>query len=711
MGLVSVPVVEEGTMAMKKTAIMLAVFLSGVAGWAAETAKPATFSLGPQGEIQTWLVLGYIPLPVPAKLPAAQAVGKAFGQDLLAPVGGEANLTATGGVQVGLSGTTFVWRAVTAPKTVIPLFQEDDGRYSEKSAAYLYAEIVSPKDEPATLRLGTDDAAKVFLNGRQLFQWDGVRSATPDGDTIVLPLIKGANRLVVRIDNYVGNGGVCARLTRPDGLPALQLGIQLAGFASARQLPVGKEQPWSQVIEAIPPVPPATNECLFGARMTRTMTLLATSHLSGRPVRIMFYGQSIVAQHWTEFVVNRLRERFPRADIIYKKPAIGGYGVPALERTIKHDIWRERPDLVVFHAYSGNDGPRERLIYGLRKETTADILLFTHHMDERALSGWSEEHEASSAHIRRLAQTYDCELADVREEWKDYLRTYPQFAITNFLVDVVHLNTRGCALMAQLVERHFRANTLFPSWTAGRVRWYDPLRSFEARTADEITFTGGGWQPHIGMASGSTNDALKLTFVGNRVDLVLPPSRGSARILIDGQPPSAHNLYHATRPRPIMTVPGRWQSCTLRRLMEGPNMVPETWTLTLHELEVNAETNRISRYRYEVVGSVTGPDGGATNGVAFVSNSGRIRIDPKDFDLSPHYALPNLKPGLQITWDVVPDSRDVVQRSVTTNMLETITIADGLPCREHELTIIPVGDGVFHVAAIEVHRPPLGTGR
>ena len=472
-----------------------------------------------------------------------------------------------------------------------------------------------------------------------------------------------------------------------------------------------KDQPWSQVIAAIPPVPPATNECLFGARLTRTMTLLATSHLSGRPVRIMFYGQSIVAQHWTDLVVTRLRERFPQADIVYQKAAIGGYTVPALERTVKHDIWRERPDLVVFHAYGGNDGQRERMIYGLRKETTADILLFTHHLDERAISGWSEEHESSSAHIRRLAQTYDCELAEVREEWKDYLRAYPQFAITNFLVDTVHLNIRGCALMAQLVERHFRANTLFHSWSAERVRWYDPLRCLEAGTADEITFTGSDWRPqYIGVASSSTNDALRLTFVGNRVDLVLPPCRGSARILIDGQPPSAHNLYHATRPQPIMSVPGRWQSCTLRRLTEGPNMAPETWTLTFHELELNAETNRVSRYRYEVAGSVTGPDGGATNGIPFVSTSGRIRIDPKDFDLSPRYALPNLKPGLQITWNVVPDFRDLVQRSATTNALEYITVADGLPCREHVLTVIPAGNGVVTIAAVEVHRPPLGLG-
>ena len=317
--------------------------------------------------------------------------------------------------------------------------------------------------------------------------------------------------------------------------------------------------------------------------------------------------------------------------------------------------------------------------------------------------------EASSANIRRLAQKYNCELAEVREEWKTYLADNPDLKIADFLRDSIHLNRRGCVLMAALVERHFRTTTLYPSCWAQRVRRYDALRFREDDKADEITFTGDGWQAtRIGVESSSTNDALHLQFSGNRIDLVLPPCSGSARILVDGQPLSEHNLYHATRPRPCSGA-GASHLSSLTRVFEGADMVPEKWTLTFTELELDEEGQRVTSFRYRVEGSVTGPDGEGDNESEFVSNSGRIRIRHKDFFLSPKYAKPALKPGLTLAWEIVPDFIDVVQGSAATPY-KYVTVADGLPNGKHELTIVPVGGSRFLISAVEIHRPPLGRG-
>jgi len=209
-------------------------------------------------------------------------------------------------------------------------------------------------------------------------------------------------------------------------------------------------------------------------------------------------------------------------------------------------------------------------------------------------------------------------------------------------------------------------------------------------------------------SSKSPEDKLTLKFVGNRVDLVLPASGGGAKILIDGQPPSKFNLYHATRPKNL-TDPRYWRTATLRRIFEGPDMLPETWTLVFTEMELDAEKKNIVKFKYKLSGSVTGEDGEGSNEAVFNSRSGRIMLKPQEFNLIPSQAPVEIfKPGLTLEWDVVPDFLDEVKGDPSVKLFRYITVADGLPCGEHELAIIPTGDGLFSINSIEIHCPPLG---
>ncbi len=131
----------------------------------------------------------------------------------------------------------------------------------------------------------------------------------------------------------------------------------------------------------IPPLPKDSLSYYYGSRIQRTMSLLETSNSENQnKVRILFYGQSIVAHLNSESIIRKLRKRYPDAIIEYENRAIGGFTAPSLVRTAVHDLYPYYPDLLIFHVYRGvENGELERIIYNTRKYTTSEILLFNHH--------------------------------------------------------------------------------------------------------------------------------------------------------------------------------------------------------------------------------------------------------------------------------------------------------------------------------------------
>jgi hypothetical protein len=75
---------------------------------------------------------------------------------------------------------------------------------SENIVSYLYQEIESPQDQEATLLLGTDDGCKLWINDRLVHTSRQHRAAQAGQDTVKVPLQKGPNRILLKINN--GNG-------------------------------------------------------------------------------------------------------------------------------------------------------------------------------------------------------------------------------------------------------------------------------------------------------------------------------------------------------------------------------------------------------------------------------------------------------------------------------------------------------------------------
>ncbi len=74
-------------------------------------------------------------------------------------------------------------------------------RTATKTVSYAYRTIESPVDQEVTIRLGTDDGCRLFVNGEKVFGHERHDAATPDRDQVRVKLKKGANAVLLKVNN------------------------------------------------------------------------------------------------------------------------------------------------------------------------------------------------------------------------------------------------------------------------------------------------------------------------------------------------------------------------------------------------------------------------------------------------------------------------------------------------------------------------------
>jgi len=426
----------------------------------------------------------------------------------------------------------------------------------------------------------------------------------------------------------------------------------------------------------------------YGANIQRTMTLLATSTPERRrSVKILFYGQSITEQDWWKSVADDLRRRYPHADLQIENRAIGGFASQMLVKTAATDVYPFYPDLVILHAYGSHLG-YEELIRGIRSRTTAEVLLQTDHLslndaldeptDAAALTPARWTPWMNASFLPSMASKYRLELVNQRELWKRHLNRH-HLSPSALLNDGTHLNEHGCFVMSSIVGAYLRYRPELPDG-----QWRDSVRDFEV--GRDVQWRDG---------------KLRLTFDGNRVDALMKTGGGSpAQVEIDGKHPA--ELAEPYARTPATPFPETKWPCLLESTNASP-LKAEEWTLTLHDVAEDMST-----FRFRVRGSQTGPDGEGRNDQRFVSPSGRVVIDPDDWNLS--YAREvfgrSVGEGFEIRWRVIPQFVDRVfaPGDVDPTRETTVTIAQGLAPGRHILEL--TGGTDSPIAAIRVYRPP-----
>jgi hypothetical protein len=445
---------------------------------------------------------------------------------------------------------------------------------------------------------------------------------------------------------------------------------------------------------AHPPPPPLEEDpARLGAGIQRSVTLMATSTPERRhPVRVLFYGQSITVQDWWREVAEDLRRRFPHADLTVENRAIGGFASQRLVRTAEHDLYPFYPDLLIFHVL-GDHRRYEDIIRRTRSRTTAEVAIWNDHVnwlptgdaeaDEGRMEGYEWSRKMSYEFIPSYARRYGCYLMDIRTEWRRYLEENG-LDPGALLRDGVHLNEHGNYVLAELIKRRLVRNPSLPdrAWQ-GLVQTHQVGRDLR-------------WQ----------DGRLRLEFEGNRVDALAAEHEGRAgraRVLVDGRPPSEFpELCVFSRPSGTANI--GWPA--IMRVGSDAPLVVETWTARITEINDAAD-----EFAFEVFGSKTGPDGAGRSGERFVSDSGRVVIEPDDWCLAYDRRVSG-KPtpaGFESTWRVVPMFVDLYEpREVEDPSREyATTLAQGLPNERHTLELIAEDGRAAPIRAIRVFRPPV----
>ena len=490
-----------------------------------------------------------------------------------------------------------------------------------------------------------------------------------------------------------------------------------------------QEKPlFDRMVAALPPAP---HEEFFGARIQRTMSLLANSTKDRRwPVTILIYGQSITAGLKQSRMEEAIRHKFPQAQITFLNRSISGFSASQLVRSMWNDVYPLDPDLVILHDMGASLPEYERMVENMRRYTTAEIILCTDPLRAEDDVDAPPDADLGSAAVRHSAQQYGCELADVREEWRAYLKAH-SLAPKDLLQDGVHPNASGLEVLVGLLLRHFRVNPLMPNDWMRTVRSYEAKRLPDEGAPDGVVFTGKPWRFVGRSAIGESREStLKLTFTGNRVNCLLGAGKdlkpGTATVRIDGKAPSTINeLWAFTTATPAFGAD--WQPA-LRRVTHRKPLIPETWKMVVSKLNEDA-----SHFTFEVYGSKTGFDGrGEFDGAkyrygqygdmldytgsepypdVFVSNSGRVVIDYRDFKIpwARTYSKKPCPEGFEATWEAIPLFTETLRavREGERGEVRLVTLAKGLSNGPHTLEIVPNGDGAIAIESIVVHEPPL----
>jgi len=194
-------------------ALLVASTFSLPSSFAAGDSETASYpNLRPNQFMRTWLVLS--PISVLAKpedggKPADVTQREAFDRDFLSQQGGETGGTPTPGQKIAIGGKDYEWRLVKADSDVVSF--APDSTAPAYSIAYAWAEIEASEAGSVILGVGSDDGVKVWVNGQVVHENWVARGVERDQDLFPVRLNKGANRILLKVQNVDGAWGFACR--------------------------------------------------------------------------------------------------------------------------------------------------------------------------------------------------------------------------------------------------------------------------------------------------------------------------------------------------------------------------------------------------------------------------------------------------------------------------------------------------------------------
>ena len=96
--------------------------------------------------------------------------------------------------------------------------------------AYAAVTVESSQKRKVQIRLGSNDSVKMWLNGKEIWNWDNPsgRGVIFDDDVVPVTLPAGKSQILLKISNLGDNWGFCFRITdeHENRIPELKYSLQ-----------------------------------------------------------------------------------------------------------------------------------------------------------------------------------------------------------------------------------------------------------------------------------------------------------------------------------------------------------------------------------------------------------------------------------------------------------------------------------------------------
>jgi len=126
-----------------------------------------------------------------------------------------------------VDGQEIPWREHRGKGPVLD-FNGFVGKGCRNSVAYAACYVISPTARhDLWLQVGSDDEAKVYLNGQEVYKYTRVRGLAGLDPIGPITLRKGTNVLVLKVVNEYGKWLGCARFVDRDSNPIQGLQVRL----------------------------------------------------------------------------------------------------------------------------------------------------------------------------------------------------------------------------------------------------------------------------------------------------------------------------------------------------------------------------------------------------------------------------------------------------------------------------------------------------
>lgn len=162
-----------------------------------------------------------------------------FDLDLLQDQGGEVELRPHAGMTHQIGNASSQWIVFESDDDRIDL--DDPFDRHEYAIVYAYAEVEVEDATTALLGVGSDDMAKVWLNGELIYEHRGGRENRIDSDYVEVEMKEGVNRLMFKVFNQQMNWGFVCRFldrSRIDKFRLLEMELEGMPGESVRSLAI-----------------------------------------------------------------------------------------------------------------------------------------------------------------------------------------------------------------------------------------------------------------------------------------------------------------------------------------------------------------------------------------------------------------------------------------------------------------------------------------